>query len=145
MKLLTTICMPALLLGAATLDTPAMAQADAGASGNAAAAAPAQPAQDANSAAVPVQAAPAQDNSAAASSQTAMGSQSGGTSAASSGNTQMAMNSTGNASDLSSIPDNQHKYSRGKKSADNRSEGQTTKDLNQKESSLSGASSGSAQ
>jgi hypothetical protein len=139
MKLLTTICMPALLLGAAALITPAMAQADAGASGNAAAAAPAQPAQDANSAAIPAQAAPAQDNSASTSSQTAMGNQA-------SGNTQLAMNTTGNASDLSSIPDNQHKYSRAKKSADNRSEGQTTKDLNQKESSLSGgASSGGAQ
>ena len=139
MKLLTTICMPALLLGAAALVTPVMAQADAGASGNAAAAAPAQ---DANSAAIPAQTAPAQDNSAAGSSQTAMGNQSGGAGTSSSGNTQMAMNTTGNASDLSSIPDNQHKYSRAKKSVDNRSEGQTTKDLNQKESSLGGASSG---
>jgi hypothetical protein len=136
MKLLTTICMPALLLGAVALVTPAMAQADASASGNAAAAAPAQPAQDANSAAVPAQA--AQNTSATASSQTAMGSQS-------SGNTQLAMNTTGNASDLSSIPDNQHKYSRTKKASQNRSEDQTTKDLNQKESSLSGASSSSAQ
>ncbi|HVW74847.1 MAG TPA: hypothetical protein VHC39_14525 [Rhizomicrobium sp.] len=54
----------------------------------------------------------------------------------------MAMNTTGNASDLSSIPDNQHKYSRAKKSAQNRSEDQTTKDLNQKEASLNGASGG---
>lgn len=134
MKLLTTICMPALMLGAAALVTPAMAQADASASGNAAAATSAQPAQDANSAAVPAQA--AQDNSAAA-SQTAMSSQS-------SGNTQMAMNSTGNASDLSSIPDNQHKYSRAKRSSQNKSEDQTTQQLNQKEASLNGASSTSS-
>jgi hypothetical protein len=141
MKLLTTICMPALMLGAAAFVTPAMAQADASASSNAAAAAPAQPAQDANSAA-----APAQDNS-AASSQTAMSGQMNDQSAnaSSSGNTQVAMNTTGNASDLSSIPDNQHKYSRTKKSSQNRSESQTTKDLNQKEASLNGASSGNAQ
>ncbi|MBV8590839.1 MAG: hypothetical protein JO212_12430 [Acetobacteraceae bacterium] len=52
----------------------------------------------------------------------------------------MAMNTTGNAADLSSIPDNQHKYSRAKKVRDNRSEDQTTKELNQKEASLSGSS-----
>ncbi len=139
MKLLT-ICMPALMLGAAAFVTPALAQADANASGNtaasgnAAAASPAQPAQDANSAAAP--------------SQTAMSSpssngQSNG--ASSSGNTQMAMNSTGNASDLSSIPDNQHKYSRAKKASEDRSEDQTTKQLNQQEASISGASTASAQ
>jgi hypothetical protein len=134
MKLLT-ICMPALMLGAAAFVTPALAQADANASGsaaasgNAAAASPAQPAQDANSAAAP--------------SQTAMSSQSSG--ATSSGNTQMAMNSTGNASDLSSIPDNQHKYSRAKKASEDRSEDQTTKQLNQQEASVSGASTASAQ
>jgi hypothetical protein len=142
MKLLT-ICMPALMLGAAAFVTPALAQADANAaaSGNAATAAPAQPAQDANSAAVPAQSQTA--DSAAAPSQTAMSSQSSG--ATSSGNTQMAMNSTGNASDLSSIPDNQHKYSRAKKASEDRSEDQTTKQLNQQEASVSGASTASAQ
>jgi len=123
MKLLTTICIPALLLGAAALSTPAMAQADASASGNAAAAAPAQPAQDANSAAVPAQTTDTSAN----------------TSAPASANTQLAMNTTGNASDLSSVPDNQHKFSRAKKPSEDRSEDQTTKDLNQKEASLNGA------
>ena len=131
MKLLT-ICMPALLLGAAAFVTPALAQADANASGNAAAASPAQPAQDANSAAVPAQSA---QSDAAAPAQTAGNSQA----SSSSGNTQMAMNSTGNAGDLSSVPDNQHKYSRAKKAAQDRSEDQTTKQLNQQESSLNGA------
>jgi hypothetical protein len=149
MKLLTTICMPALMLGAAAFVTPALAQADANASGNAAASAnaaaasPAQPAQDANSAAIPAQSAQNADN-ATSPSQTAMNGQSSGTSASSSGNSQMAMNTTGNASDLSSVPDNQHKYSRAKKAAQDRSEDQTTKQLNQQESSLSGAS-GNAQ
>jgi DsbC/DsbD-like thiol-disulfide interchange protein len=128
MKLLTTICIPALLLGAAALSTPVMAQSapqpDASTSSNAAAAAPAQPAQDANSAAVPAQ--------------TASTDTSASTPAAASGNTQLAMNTTGNASDLSSVPDNQHKYSRAKKPSEDRSEDQTTKDLNQKESSLNG-------
>jgi hypothetical protein len=133
MKLLT-ICMPALLLGAAAFVTPALAQADANASGNAAAASPAQPAQDANSAAVPAQSA---QSDAAAPAQTAGNSQA----SSSSGNTQMAMNSTGNAGDLSSVPDNQHKYSRAKKAAQDRSEDQTTKQLNQQEASLSGGSS----
>ena len=123
MKLLTTICIPALLLGAAALSTPAFAQADASASANAAAATPAQPAQDANSAAVPAQTA-STDTSAPAPA---------------SANTQLAMNTTGNASDLSSVPDNQHKYSRAKKASQDRSEDQTTKQLNQQESSLNGA------
>jgi hypothetical protein len=129
MKLLTTICIPALLLGAAALSTPAFAQADASASANAAAATPAQPAQDANSAAVPAQTASNQ-----ASTDT-----SANASAPASANTQLAMNTTGSASDLSSVRDNQHKYSRAKKASQDRSEDQTTKDLNQKESSLNGA------
>ena len=57
MKLLTTICIPALMLGAAALSTPCHGP---GASRRRhiqqrGAAAPAQPAQDANSAAVPAQ------------------------------------------------------------------------------------------
>ena len=133
MKLLTTICIPALLLGAAALSTPAFSQADASASANAAAAAPAQPAQDANSAAVPAQTASSQaatDTSANAPAPASANTQA---------NTQLAMNTTGNAGDLSSVPDNQHKYSRAKKALQDRSEDQTTKDLNQKESSLNGA------
>ena len=140
MKLLA---ISALMFGAAFV-TPALAQTDANASGNAAAssnaaaASPAQPAQDANTTAMPAQA--AQNNSAAVpAQQSAMNGQQ-----ASSGNTQMAMNTTGNAADLSSIPDNQHKYSRAKKASQNRSENQTTKELNQKEASLSGASSTSS-
>jgi hypothetical protein len=150
MKLFAAACMPALVLGAATLITPAMAQSDGASANSAAAASPAQPAQDANSAAVPSQS--AQDNSSSTTpAQTAMNSQQSLETAAntssslSSGNTQIAMNTTGNASDLSSVPDNQHKYSRAKRSVDNRSEDQTTKQLNQQESSLNGASSGGAQ
>jgi hypothetical protein len=151
MKLLTKMCLPALMLGAAALVAPAMAQNDASASGNngVAAAAPAQPAQDANSAPVPVQ--PAQDaNGRAIPDRTAMNGQpsSNGTANASSssaGNSQMAMNTTGNASDLSSIPDNRHKYSRAKRAADNQSEDETTKQLNQQESNLNGGSHGNAQ
>jgi hypothetical protein len=134
MRLLTKICMPALMFGAAALATPAMAQNDASApgNGNAAAAAPAQPAQDANSAAVPAQTAA---NAASASTPAA----------APSGDVQTAMNTTGNAGDLSSIPDNQHKYSSAKKAAQNRSEDQTTQQLNKQEASLNGASSSGAQ
>jgi hypothetical protein len=144
MKLLTTICMPALMLGAAVLVTPAFAQNDTAApANNAAAAAPAQPAQDANSAAAPADS--AQPMQAAANGQSDT-STSANAASSSSGNTQMAMNTTGNASDLSSIPDNQHKYSRAKKAAEDRSEDQTTKQLNQQEATLSGtASSGNAQ
>jgi len=151
MKLFTAAFMPALMLGAATLITPAMAQNDTSASASSAAAAsPAQPAQDANSAAVPSQS--AQDNNSAATpAQTAMNGQRSSDTGASasapspSGNAQIAMNTTGNASDLSSVPDNRHKYSRAKRLVDNRSENQTTKQLNQQESTLTGASNGSAQ
>ncbi len=151
MKRLTKICMPALMLGAAVLAAPAVAQGEtnASANGSAAAAAPAQPAQDANSAAIPAQSAA---NSATTTDQTAMNSQpssnsnaNASTSSSSSANGQMAMNTTGSAGDLSSIPDTQKKYSRAKKNADNQSEDQTTKQLNQKESSLNGASGGNAQ
>ena len=151
MKLLTKMCTPALMLGAAALVAPAVAQNDASASGNSsvAAAAPAQPAQDANSAAVPAQ--PAQDaNSTAIPDQTAMNGQpssnsTANASASSADNSRMAMNSTGNAGDLSSIPDNQHKYSRAKRATDNQSEDETTKQLNQQELSLNSASRGNAQ
>jgi hypothetical protein len=150
MRLLTTACVPALMLGAVILIAPAVAQNATGASASSNAASPAQPAQDANSAAVPSQS--AQDNDrTAASGLTAMnGQQSSNTGASaspppSSGNAQVAMNTTGNANDLSSVPDNQHKYSRAKRSTDNRSEDQTTKQLNQQESSLNRAGNGGAQ
>jgi hypothetical protein len=145
MKFLTRICMPVVALGAAVIAAPAMAQDDAisPSNSNAAAATPAQPAQDANNAAIPAQT--AQD-------QTAMNGQAanGGASASSSsstsaGNSQMAMNTTGNAADLSSIPDTRQKYIRAKRNADNQSEDETTKQLNQKESTLNGASGGNAQ
>ena len=141
MRLLATICMPALMLGAAAFVTPALAQADAGA--NAAAAGPAQPAQDANSAAVPAQSA---EGGATTSDQAAMNSQpsSSPKPASPSGNSQMAMNSSGNANDLSSVPDNQHKYNRAHRAKDNQSEDQTTKQLNQQEASLNGGSSAGA-
>jgi hypothetical protein len=137
MKLLTTICIPALLLGAA-LTAPAMAQDSATASSSAAA--PAQPAQDANSAAVPAQTAANPDSASAP-----IAAPSGNVQTAPSGNVQTAMNTTGNASDLSSIPDNQHKYSSAKKAVQNRSEDQTTQQLNKQEASLNGASSANAQ
>jgi hypothetical protein len=57
-----------------------------------------------------------------------------------SGNSQMAMNTTGNASDLSSVPDTQKKYSRSNRMKDYKSEAAVTAQLNQKESSLSGTS-----
>ena len=152
MKLLNKIGMPALLLGAAFFVTPAMAQNDENApsSDNPAAAAPAQPSQDANRAAAHAQsaqdAAPAQSAKEAAPAQSAQDTAMPAASASSSSaGTQLAMNTTGNASDLSSIPDNQHKYSRARRSADNRSEGATTKELNEKEASLNGASGGNAQ
>jgi hypothetical protein len=137
MKLLTTICIPALLLGAAALTTPAMAQDNAN---TPSAAAPAQPAQDANSAAVSAQTAANAD-----SASTPIAAPSGNVQSAPSGNIQTATNTTGNASDLSSIPDNQHKYSSARKAAQNRSEDQTTQQLNKQEASLNGASTSSAQ
>ena len=105
MKLLTTICMPALMLGAAAFVTPALAQADAG---NAAAASPAQPAQDANSAAVPAQPAPS-----AQPMQGAMGAQ---PSADTSASALSSSNTAGDEYDRQCErffhrPDNQHKYS----------------------------------
>jgi hypothetical protein len=140
--------LPVLMLGA-TLVTPALAQSSNGASSTSspAAASPAQPAQDANSAAVPAQTA----NSTTASDQTAMNSQpstdasNSATSSSSTANTQLAMNTTGNAGDVSAVPDNQHKYSRAKRTAENRSEDQTTKQLNQQESSIGGANNGNTQ
>jgi hypothetical protein len=57
-----------------------------------------------------------------------------------SANTQLAMNTTGNASDLSSVPDTQKKYSRATRSRDFKSEAQTTRELNQKEAGMSGGS-----
>jgi hypothetical protein len=140
MKLLTKICMPALLLGAAFM-VPAMAQNDENtpANGNAAAAAPAQPAQDANSAATPAD--QNAENAAAAPSQSAENSKPTSSAPSSADNTQMAMNTTGNAAAVSSIPDTKSKYSRAKRAADNKSESQTTKQLNQ----ASSASNGNAQ
>jgi hypothetical protein len=133
MKLLTKIGMPALVLGATFLVTPVMAQNDQNApsSDNPAAAAPAQPSQDANSAAAPAQS--AQDASASASA------------SSSAGYTQLAMNTTGNAGDFSSIPNTERKYSRARRGADFRSEAETTKALNEKVSSLNGVSASNAQ
>jgi hypothetical protein len=155
MKLLNKIGMPALMLGAAFFVTPVMAQNDENApsSDNPAAAAPAQPSQDANSAAAPAQsaqdsaAAPAQSAqdaaSAAAPAQPAQAASSASSSSA--GGTQLAMNTTGNAASVSSIPDTERKYSRARRGADYQSESQTTKELNEKEASLNGASGGNAQ
>ena len=152
MKLLNKIGMSALVFGAAFLVTPAMAQNDENApsSDNPAAAAPAQPSQDANSPAAPTQAAqdaaaPAQSAQDANSAASAAASAPSSSASSSAGNMQLAMNTTGNANDLSSIADNQHKYSRARRSADNRSEDVTTKELNEKEASLNGVSGGNAQ
>lgn len=108
--------MPALMLGAVAFAAPAMAQNDAATAGSAA-------------------------------DQTAMNGQPSSSTAASSSSagSQMAMNTTGNAGDLSSIPDTKQKYSRAKRSANFQSEAETTKQLNEKESSLSGASGGATQ
>ena len=51
-------------------------------------------------------------------------------------NTQMAMNTTGNAADLSSVPDTQKKYSRSSRNKDFKSEAETTKALNEKAAAL---------
>jgi hypothetical protein len=153
MKLLSKIGMPALMLGAAFLATPAMAQNDENAPSSdnpaaAAAAAPAQPAQDANSAAAPAQSAQDANSPAAAPDTTAMNAQAPSTAsstASSAGNVQLAMNTTGNASDFSSIPNTERKYSRARRGADYRSEAETTKELNEKVSSLNGVSASNAQ
>ena len=50
--------------------------------------------------------------------------------------TQMAMNTTGNAADLTSVPDTQKKYSRANRAKDFRKEAQTTKQLNEKAAQL---------
>jgi len=133
----------ALMLGAAAIAVPALAQNEAnneatpGGNSSAAAAAPAQPAQDANSAVPP------SPRSNGATDQTAMNTNANASSSSAGG--QMAMNTTGSASDLSSIPDTKHKYSRAKRNADNQSEDQTTRQLNQQEASLNGASRGNGQ
>ena len=51
-------------------------------------------------------------------------------------NTQVAMNTTGNAADLSSVPDTQKKYSRASRNKDFKSEAETTRALNQKATTL---------
>ena len=51
-------------------------------------------------------------------------------------NTQIAMNTTGNGEDLSSIPDTHKKYSRANRSRDFRKEARTTKELNEKAAQL---------
>ena len=107
----TAKTLSALLLGAA-LVTPAFAQDAAANNGDSATA------QNAPAAAptTPV------DTSANASSTGA--------------NTQMAMNTTGNAADLSSVPDTQKKYSRSSRNKDFKTEAETTKQLNEKATQL---------
>ena len=51
-------------------------------------------------------------------------------------NTQMAMNTTANAADLSSVPDTQKKYSRASRNKDFKTEAETTKQLNEKATQL---------
>jgi hypothetical protein len=52
------------------------------------------------------------------------------------GNSQTGMNTSGAASDLSSIRDNAHRFRSSKLRADNRSEDQTTRSLNLEEAKL---------
>ncbi len=110
----------ALLLGAA-LVTPALAQDTAPANNG-------TPAQttDANAAPAAAPTTPVDTTTAANAATTP-------------GNTEMAMNTTGNAADLSSVPDTSKKYSRTSRAKDYKSEAQVTRELNQKESGMNGA------
>jgi hypothetical protein len=118
-----TLC--ALLLGAA-LTTPALAQ------DTAANATPAAPAAD-NAAPIAAPTTPVQSTTTIAANTNSAASASAGT--------QTAMNSTGNAADLSSVPDTQKKYVRSNRARDYKKETAVTAQLNQKESSLNGATS----
>lgn len=126
----TAKTLSALLLGAA-LVTPALAQGNNAAAANnnsaqaAPAAAPTTPVDTANTTTAANNSSQANDNNANASSTAP---------------TQMAMNTTGNAADLSSVPDTEKKYSRATRAKDFRKEAQTTAELNQKESSMNGNS-----
>ncbi len=116
----------ALLLGAA-LVTPALAQDAATANnGNGATAQTA----DANAAPAAAPTTPVESTTTTANNSA---------SAPAAANNQMAMNTTGNAADLSSVPDTSKKYSRTSRAKDYKSEAQVTKELNQKESGMNGA------
>jgi hypothetical protein len=139
---LNILCASALLLGTTALAVPAFA-AD---TGNNTPATSDQANDNASSSSATNQNQPAMANGSQAGMQA-----SPDTSAASNANntmpdnnTQVAMNSTGTASDVSSVTDNQHKYSKAKKSSEDRSEDQTTKQLNQQEAGLNGGSGNAA-
>ena len=132
----TAKTLSALLLGAA-LVTPALAQDTAPSANNGNSAT----AQTSNAAPV---AAPTMPVDSSASSSVAANNSSqandNNANASSSGNSQTAMNTTGNAADLSSVPDTSKKYSRSNRARDYKKEAQVTAQLNQKESSMNGTS-----
>jgi hypothetical protein len=127
MKSVNKICMSVLLLGAAAIAVPAMAQSaaadnNAGAAESAQAAAPSDNAQAAGAA--------NESSNAAADASTSP-------SAAPSSNTQTAMNSSANAAanaDVSSVGDTSKKYHRANRAKDFRAEQKITAQLNQQAS-----------
>jgi hypothetical protein len=131
---LTAKTLSALLLGAALI-TPALAQDAVSANNGNSATAQSSPNTAIGAADTAAQAAP----SAAPTTPVDKGTTTASNTMPS-GTSQMAMNTTGNASDLSSVPDTQKKYSRSSRAKDYRTEAAVTAQLNQKESSMSGTS-----
>jgi len=127
MKSVNKICMSILLLGAAAIAVPAMAQ---DANNNASAAESAQPAAPSNENAAQPAAAANESSNAAADASTSP-------SAAPSTNTQTAMNSSSAAAanaDVSSVGDTSKKYHRASRAKDFRAEQKITAQLNQQAS-----------
>jgi hypothetical protein len=129
MKSVNKICMSVLLLGAAAIAVPALAQDANSANNNASAAESAQAAAPSNENAQPAAAANQSSNTAADASTSP--------SAAPSANTQTAMNSSSNAAanaDVSSVGDTSKKYHRATRAKDFRAEQKITAQLNQQAS-----------
>lgn len=134
----TAKTLSALLLGAA-LVTPALAQDAATANSNA------QTSTATNAAPAAAPTTPVDSSTNVAANETANNANSNASTTANTSGTQMATNTTGNAADLSSVPDTQKKYSRANRARDFKKEAQVTAQLNQKEASLNGASNGISQ
>ncbi len=129
----TAKTLSALLLGAALI-TPALAQdATSANNGNSATAQNAPAADNAAPSAAPTTPVQSADGQVATNAPT-------DNAMPANGNTQTAMNTTGNAQDLSSVPDVQKKYKASSRARDFKKEAAVTAQLNQKESSLNGAS-----
>lgn len=135
----TAKTLSALLLGAAMM-TPAFAQNTAAPSANNGNSATAQTADAAPSAAPTTPVASSTTTSTSTNMAANNSSQANDNSANASSSTQMAMNTTGNAAGLSSVPDTEKKYSRSTRAKDFRKEAQVTAELNQKEASMNGTS-----